>query len=188
MSQAALKRFMDIVISSSALLLLSPVILVAALAIWAEDRGHPIFRQIRVGRGGHPYELFKLRSMPINTGHVPSTEASRLRITRVGRIVRRTNIDELPQLFNILRGDMSVVGPRPALASQTHLLDLRRQSGADDCKPGLTGLAAIKAYDGMPEDEKARWDGEYASTRSFGLDCRIILRTFLYLLRRPPVY
>lgn len=182
------KRAIDIVLSGAALMVSLPVMLLAGAAIWLEDRGSPIFRQMRVGQGGAPYRLFKLRSMPVNTRHVPSTQAQRLKTTRVGAFIRRTNIDELPQFFNIFCGDMSVVGPRPALASQTALLDMRRDNGALDCKPGLTGLAQVNAYDGMPEREKADWDGRYAADVTFFGDCRIIFRTFFYLLRRPPVY
>jgi len=162
--------------------------LLVALAIWLEDNGPPLFTQVRVGRSGGNYRLFKLRSMSVNSGDLPSTQAHGLRTTKVGRIIRRTNIDELPQLFNILRGDMSVVGPRPALPSQVDLLEMRRQNGAYDCKPGLTGLAQVNSYDGMPEREKADWDGQYAADVSFFGDCRIILRTVFYLFRRPPVY
>ncbi len=165
-----------------------PLMLLAGLAIWLEDKGPPLFTQTRVGKGGSSYRLFKLRSMPVNSGDVPSMHAHRLRNTGVGWIIRRTNIDELPQLFNILRGDMSVVGPRPALTSQVELLEMRRQNRSYDCKPGLTGLAQVNSYDGMPEREKADWDGQYAADVSFHADCRIILRTVFYLFRRPPVY
>lgn len=188
MYRTTFKRVVDIVLSAGALVAGLPVMIVAGLAIWLEDRGPALFRQTRVGKGGSAYLLFKLRSMPVNSGDLPSTQAGQLRTTRVGRIIRRTNVDELPQLFNILRGDMSVVGPRPALASQTELIVLRRTSGAFDCKPGLTGLAQVNSYDGMPETEKAEWDGRYAAGISFVNDCRIILRTVAYLGRRPPVY
>jgi O-antigen biosynthesis protein WbqP len=126
--------------------------------------------------------------MAVGTGDIPSARAGVLRITRVGRVIRRTNIDELPQLVNILRGDMSLVGPRPALPSQAELLALRGANGAAACRPGLTGLAQIRSYDGMPEPEKARWDGQYAATISLRRDLAIVLGTFRYLARRPPVY
>ena len=186
--KSALKRAIDIALSGAAMAVCLPLILLAGLASWLEDGGPPLFTQTRVGKGGSSYRLFKLRSMPVSSGDVPSTQADRLRTTRVGRIIRRTNIDELPQLFNILRGDMSVVGPRPALASQIELLEMRRQNRSDDCKPGLTGLAQVNSYNGMPEREKADWDGQYAADVSLHVDCRIILRTVLYLFRRPPVY
>src|ERR1043166_9064746 len=120
------KRVFDIALSAAALIALSPVMLLTALAIKLEDRGPALFSQQRSGRGGRPFRVLKFRSMPVNTGDLPSTQARNVRVTRVGRIIRRTNLDELPQLINILRGDMSIVGPRPALASQTALLDMRR--------------------------------------------------------------
>ena len=175
-------------LAGAVLVLGLPLMLFAGLAIWIEDQGPPLFRQMRVGKGGAAYQLLKLRSMPMNSGDVPSVHAHGLRHTRVGRIIRRMNIDELPQLFNILRGDMSVVGPRPALASQVELLRMRRENRSYDCKPGLTGLAQVNSYDGMPEREKANWDAQYAADVSFFGDFRIILRTVLYLFRRPPVY
>jgi O-antigen biosynthesis protein WbqP len=158
------------------------------LLIRLEDGNRAIFRQRRVGRDGQEFTLMKFRSMPMNTSHVPSAQAASLRITRVGKVIRRLNIDELPQLFNIFRGDMSVVGPRPALASQTQLVDLRQQLGALSVRPGLTGLAQVNSYDGMPESEKAGFDGKYASRVTLWGDLRIILRTFTYLMHRPPVY
>jgi lipopolysaccharide/colanic/teichoic acid biosynthesis glycosyltransferase len=186
--QRYFKRPFDIAASSAALLLLFPILALTALAIRLEDGGRVIFRQRRVGRGGRIFTLLKFRSMPENVGDVPSAVAGRLEITRVGRFIRRTNLDELPQLVNILRGDMSVVGPRPALPSQQRLVDLRTATGAVACAPGLTGLAQIRAYTGMSEDEKAACDAEYASDITLWRDALIIARTVSYLFRPPPVY
>jgi O-antigen biosynthesis protein WbqP len=105
----------------------------------------------------------------------------------VGKVIRRTSVDELPQLLNIFRGDMSVVGPRPPLPSQTALLETRAALGAMWCKPGLTGWAQVNGRDGMSEPEKGRLDAQYAEQVSFVTDLRIIRRTFSYLLKRPPV-
>ena len=183
-----LKRILDIVLASLALILLSPVMLVVALWIYLEDRGAIFFTQQRIGRGGRTFSFLKFRSMPTSTANVPSPKAKELPVTGIGKIIRRTSIDELPQLFNILMGDMSLVGPRPAIPTQEKLLVLRRKVGADEIAPGLTGLAQVNAYDGMPENEKARWDGEYAATMSFLTDVKIVLRTFAYLTKKPPVY
>jgi O-antigen biosynthesis protein WbqP len=183
-----MKRTFDIALAAAALFCLSPLLAITALAVRLEDGGPALFRQQRIGLGGRLFRLVKFRSMPVSTRDVPSTEARSLTVTRVGRLIRRTNIDELPQLFNILKGDMSIVGPRPALQSQTRLTELRRLNGALGCRPGLTGLAQVNSYDGMPEDEKARFDGDYAARVSFGRDISIILRTFVYLTRRPPTY
>lgn len=182
------KRSLDAVVSAAALLVLTPLLLLIGIAIKLEDGGKAIFRQRRIGRNGAPFVLFKFRSMPENVGDLPSDAATTLRITRVGRVLRRSNLDELPQLFNILRGDMSLVGPRPALISQDELIRLRSESGADQVRPGLTGLAQVTSYDGMPVAEKARRDAQYMNDISFGTDLSLIWRTLGYLRRPPPVY
>lgn len=188
MYEVIFKRGMDLLVSGSALILLSPLMLLAALLIRLHDGGPALFRQQRVGKDGQPFEILKFRSMPVNTANVPSAHARTLTITPVGKVLRRTNIDELPQLICIFRGDMSLVGPRPSLAAQTELNALRRENGAIRCKPGLTGLAQVNGYDGMPETEKARWDGVYARRITFFGDLAVIFKTFAYLLKRPPVY
>lgn len=188
MYRSVLKRILDIVLALLALVLLSPVMLVVAIWIYLEDRGPIFFTQQRLGRGGRTFNFLKFRSMPVNTASVPSAKAKKLTVTGIGKIIRRTNVDELPQLINILKGDMSIVGPRPAIPSQEKLLALRHKVGADELAPGLTGLAQVNAYDGMPENEKARWDGEYAANMSFFTDVKIVLRTFAYLTKKPPVY
>lgn len=182
------KRSLDAVVSAAALLVLTPLLLLIGIAIKLEDGGKAIFRQRRIGRNGAPFVLFKFRSMPENVGDLPSDAATTLRITRVGRVLRRSNLDELPQLFNILRGDMSLVGPRPALISQDELIRLRSESGADHVRPGLTGLAQVTSYDGMPVAEKARLDAQYVNDISFGTDLSLIWRTLGYVRRPPPVY
>ncbi len=182
------KRLIDLVVAGGALIILSPLMLATALGIWLDDGAPILFRQNRVGRGGRLFRICKFRSLPLNTGDMHSTQAAAVAPTRVGKVIRRTNIDELPQLINILKGEMSLVGPRPALPTQRNLLVLRARHGAADCKPGLTGLAQVNSYDGMPEPEKARWDSAYASHVALSQDMKIILKTFSYLTKRPPVY
>lgn len=182
------KRVFDVLASSAALVCLSPLMLLIAAAIRLGDRGPALFRQKRLGPGGHPFTLLKFRSMPVCTADLPSNQANGVQITPVGHLIRRTNLDELPQLVNILRGEMSVVGPRPALPSQSELTESRIFNGAVACRPGLTGLAQINSYDGMPPAQKAFWDGRYAARITFASDLRIILLTFRYLLKPPPVY
>jgi len=182
------KRLLDIGIAGAAFVVLLPFMAMVALAILLED-GRPVFfRQQRPGQHGRLFTILKFRSMPVNTGNVPSARAKMVPITHVGAIIRRTNIDEIPQLFNVFRGDMSIVGPRAALASQKELCALRERRGVHRYKPGLTGLAQINSYDGMPSVEKVAWDAQYCSHVSFLSDVRIILRTFPYLLKPPPVY
>lgn len=179
---------MDILLAASALVVLLPLLLVVAVVIKAQDGGKVIFRQKRIGRRQVPFELLKFRSMRENVGELPSDSAGGLPVTRFGHFLRRTNIDELPQLVNILRGEMSIVGPRPALRSQVELIAARAANGAFEARPGLTGLAQVSAYDRMPVAEKAAFDCEYSRDVRFLKDVHVILRTFGYLRRPPPVY
>ena len=182
------KRLFDIACSTGLMLLTSPVMAVTAAAIWLEDRHSPLFRQTRVGQYERPFTVIKFRSMRVTTGDVHSANASTTWVTRVGRVMRRTSIDELPQLWCVLRGDMSLVGPRPALATQQELVRLRREKGAYTVKPGMTGLAQLRAYDNMPDEEKSDHDGEYAAHVTALADLRILVGTLGYLSRRPPTY
>ncbi len=182
------KRTLDIMFAIVTLILLSPIFTLVWLVIRLEDGGPAIYVSSRVGRFGNLFSCFKFRSMPLNTENVPSSKGGALRITRVGRILRRTNIDELPQLINILIGDMSIVGPRPPLPIQNKLILFRRASGSLECRPGLTGLAQINSFDGMSIEQKAEFDASYAKAISLRNDVKIILKTFLYLLKPPPVY
>jgi O-antigen biosynthesis protein WbqP len=186
--ESVFKRLFDVSISLFALSLLSPVMLLTALAIRLEDGRPVLFRQVRVGREGSSFRICKFRSMPVATPSVPSAAAVKLRVTRVGAFIRRTNIDELPQLFNVLRGDMSIVGPRPGLAVQEDLMAMRRARGVDRLRPGLTGLAQVNSFDGMSDAQKVEWEALYAGRVTFAHDLIIVLRTFVYLLRPPPVY
>lgn len=183
-----IKPTVDISIAAFALVLLCPIMLLAAAAILIED-GQPIlFVHERTGRGGKGFQIFKFRSMGKDSAIVESARATTLRVTYVGAIIRRLNIDELPQLFNVLRQEMSIVGPRPGLPTQTDLHDLRQANGAIDLLPGVTGLAQIRSYDGMTTKAKAALDGDYAKSVSLLADIKIILSTFLYVLKRPPTY
>lgn len=182
------KRAADLIVSMLAIIMLSPIMLITAVLIRLFDSGSVIFRQVRVGRNGQLFTLFKFRSLPIGTQSLPSDQVGKIKVSWLGRIIRRTNIDELPQLFNILRGDMSVVGPRPAIVQQEKLTSLRRQSGALSCRPGLTGLAQIRSFDGMTIEQKADFDAEYARHVTLLRDFSIILKTFVYLVKRPPLY
>lgn len=182
------KRLLDIVLSAGSLAVLSPVMGLAALSNLVEDGRPVLFVHVRVGQEQRPFSVLKFRSMRKDAASVPSARADDSVITRSGRVLRRTNIDELPQLVNILRGDMSIVGPRPALASQTELIAKRQGSGAYGLRPGLTGLAQVNSYDGMSDDVKAKYDVEYANSVTLRRDLAIVLRTFAYLLKPPPKY
>lgn len=182
------KRLLDIVLSAGSLAALSPVMAVAALAILIEDGRPVLFVHERVGHNQTTFRLLKFRSMRKDAANVPSALADDSIITRSGRVLRRTNLDELPQLVNILRGDMSIVGPRPGVGSQTELMALRQEGGAYSVRPGLTGLAQVNSYDGMSDDVKAKYDIEYVNSVTLWRDLAIVLRTFSYLLKPPPKY
>lgn len=183
-----LKRLGDILFAICAIVALSPVIVLTAIAIYLKDGSPTIFRQKRVGLKGEEFTIFKFRSMPNGTSNVSSRDAKKLKVTKVGQFIRRTNLDELPQLFNILCGSMSLIGPRPALASQTELVQARTQAGVYEIRPGLTGLAQVNSYENMPEEEKVKWDAKYENELSFPTDVSIVLKTFAYLLKPPPSY
>lgn len=185
---AAFKRLADMLLASAGLLVLAPVMAAIAIAIKVSDPGPVIFRQMRTGAGGKAFAFYKFRSMPEATGDIPSDRLGEIRISPVGRFIRRTNLDELPQLWNVVKGEMSLIGPRPSLPSQTELIDLRRRNGALACRPGLTGWAQVHAYDGMSVARKAEFDGEYARRMSLGVDVLIAVKTCGYFLRPPPKY
>lgn len=188
MYQSFFKRFIDVFFALFLLIGLSPVGITVAFIIYFQDRGPAIFIQKRIGINGDEFLFFKFRSMLLNTPNVESHETFKLQITPFGHFIRRTNLDELPQLFNVLKGDMSFVGPRPPIPSQTDLIEFRRINGSLKLKPGLTGWAQVNSYDGMPVSQKAGFDGEYASKISFGFDLLIFFKTFFYLMKKPPVY
>jgi O-antigen biosynthesis protein WbqP len=182
------KRFLDVIGAITVLILLSPIFVVTAIIIFIQDFGPFIFKQDRVGKNGELFKFYKFRSMPINTPNVQSSETTKLKVTPFGKFIRRSNIDELPQLINIIKGDMSIIGPRPPIPAQVNLVKMRAENGALNCRPGLTGLAQVNSYDFMPEEEKAKWDGIYASGISFQNDVAIVMKTFLYLTKKPPTY
>lgn len=182
------KRIIDVSCSSLAILVLSPVFVIVPVIIFLQDFGPPIFKQQRVGECSRIFMFYKFRSMPVKSPNVQSLEVSKLKITPFGKFLRRFNIDELPQLINILKGDMSIVGPRPPIPSQVDLISLREENGSIKCKPGLTGWAQVNAYDYMPVEEKAKLDKYYSDNISLSLDVKIILKTFKYLTKKPPTY
>ncbi len=182
------KRTIDIILSLIALIFFSPTFLLIIICIFLFDRGPIFFIQKRIGRRNKIFNLIKFRSMPIGTKNITSDKLSETNITKMGVILRRTNFDELPQLINILKGEMSIVGPRPCLLSQKELINLRIENKSINCKPGLTGLAQINSYDFMSIKDKAFYDYKYANKVSLLLDISIILKTVIYLFSPPPKY
>jgi lipopolysaccharide/colanic/teichoic acid biosynthesis glycosyltransferase len=181
-----MKRFIDILIASVTLILLSPVLLAVAAAVRLYDGGPVFFRQVRVGQGGREFGMLKFRSMVVDAALCGgfATADGDPRITRIGRFIRRTSLDELPQLLNVLVGDMSVVGPRPDVPLQRSLYEASEWSRRHAVRPGITGLAqATLRSDATPEQRKAM-DLEYAGQASVLLDMKIILLTFRQVFGR----
>lgn len=180
------KRVLDFVLSLGACVILSPVLLVLCIAIKIDSRGPVLFKQKRVGIHKTCFPIYKFRTMRIDT---PKDMPTHLLtnpdqyITKAGHFLRRSSLDELPQLFNILKGDMSFVGPRPALWNQDDLVAEREKYGANDVMPGLTGWAQINGRDELEIPVKAKLDGEYVKRMSFGFDVKCFLGTFSSVLR-----
>ncbi|MBR5306704.1 MAG: sugar transferase [Oscillospiraceae bacterium] len=175
-----IKRFIDIVLSLGAIVFLSPVLLVLAVLIKLDSKGPVLFRQKRVGKGKTHFEILKFRTMYADVPkdvptHLLADPASK--ITKIGRFLRKSSLDELPQIFNILKGEMSIIGPRPALWNQFDLIEERDKYGANDVRPGLTGLAQVMGRDELPIDIKAKYDGDYVKNISFSNDVKIFFRT-----------
>jgi len=178
-------RAIDVVVAGVGLALASPILGLAALATKLESGGPILYRQTRVGRNGEDFEVLKLRSMVVGAeklGAGYAVDQGDTRITRVGRILRRTSIDELPQLWNILRGDMSVIGPRPTLRYQVEQYD-ERQWRRLEIRPGLTGWAQVQGRASLPWAERIDLDVWYVDHRSPRVDLEILLRTPLALFR-----
>lgn len=183
------KRWIDLALAISGLLLLSPVLLVSMIAVRLGDGGPALYWSTRIGRHGRPFEMPKIRTMRTGTPAVATDQLPdpRSRLTAVGPFLRKASIDELPQLWSILIGDMSFVGPRPALFNQANLIELRRQGGVDQLLPGLTGWAQVNGRDDLGDAEKVRFDIEYLERASLPFDCRILLLTALRVVRRDGV-
>ena len=184
------KRLIDIILSGCGIIVLAPVYLIIALAIKLDDPGPVFFRQKRVGIHKTHFNILKFRTMKMNTPKDTPThllENPEQYITKVGRILRKTSLDELPQIIQIFTGDMSIIGPRPALWNQFDLIEERDKYGANDVRPGLTGWAQINGRDELPIDVKAKLDGEYVQKMSFPFDCKCFFGTIVSVLKHDGV-
>ena len=189
MYEKFIKRALDIVISLTALILLSPLLLLIALLIKLESKGPALFKQKRFGKNREFFEILKFRSMRTDAPKdVPTNDLKGAQsfITPLGAVLRKTSLDELPQLWNILKGDMSLIGPRPALWKQDDLMELRDKYGASMVRPGLSGWAQVNGRDYLSRDldKKARRDGEYANNISFAFDLKWFLLTIVKVFNR----
>lgn len=174
------KRMMDIILALAALFTITIPMLIVSLIVYIDDPGNVIFSQYRVGMGGHRFKLYKLRTMRRDTPKYMSTsevDDPNRYITHVGHILRRLSIDELPQLINVLKGDMSIVGPRPLISDEYEIHDLRMKFGVYQIRPGLTGLAQIHGRDTVTPADKVRWDVQYLEKFGFCTDVKIVLST-----------
>ncbi|HEL2312525.1 TPA: sugar transferase [Streptococcus suis] len=176
------KRILAIIISGSAIVILSPILLLIALAIKLDSRGPVLFKQKRVGKNKKHFMIYKFRSMYVDA---PSDMPTHLlkdptaMITKVGAFLRKTSLDELPQLFNIFKGEMAIVGPRPALWNQYDLIEERDKYRVNDIRPGLTGWAQINGRDELEIDEKSKLDGYYVENMGLLLDIKCFFGTFI---------
>ena len=183
---AVIKRGIDIILSALGLIILSPVFLILILAIKLDSKGPVLFRQKRVGIHKSHLNILKFRTMRIDTPKDMPTHLLKnpeQYITKVGKFLRKTSLDELPQILNILKGDMSIVGPRPALWNQYDLIAERDKYKANDIRPGLTGWAQINGRDELEIPVKAALDGEYVRRMGFLMDVRCFFGTFISVLR-----
>lgn len=186
MKYQAFKRFLDLVLSLLAFCVLSPLLAAVSLAVKLDSKGPVVFRQKRIGKDKTHFEMLKFRTMRTDTPKDMPTHLLKnpdAFITKVGSFLRKTSLDELLQLINIIKGEMSIVGPRPALWNQFDLIAERDKYGANAVRPGLTGWAQVNGRDELEIPEKARLDGEYVKNMSLLLDIRCILKTVLGVLR-----
>lgn len=185
-----IKRIIDIFLSIIGIIILSPIFIFFIILIYIDDPGPVIFSQKRIGKNKKYFNLHKFRSMKLNTPHdVPTHMLNNTNnyITKIGRFIRKNSIDELPQLFDILIGNMSIVGPRPALWNQDLLIAERDKYNANDIKPGLTGLAQISGRDTLSIEDKAKLDGEYVNKISFLFDIYCIIKTVINVIKHKDI-
>ena len=190
MYQRYFKRLLDFVLSLAACIVLAPVMLIIAVWIKLDSPGPVFFRQRRVGAHKTHFNILKFRTMRGDTPHDVPTHLLKNAdsyITKSGAFLRKTSLDELPQIYNILLGQMAIIGPRPALYNQYDLIEARDKVHANDVRPGLTGLAQVNGRDELPIDAKARYDGEYAANITFLGDMKIFFGTFGYVFHRKGV-
>lgn len=181
------KRCFDFLISLTALLVLSPLLLLLTLLVAVKMKGNPFFTQLRPGKDGKLFRLVKFRSMTNRRDEHGNLLPDRQRLTRFGRALRASSLDELPELFNILKGDMALVGPRPLLAEYLPRYN-RVQARRHEVRPGFTGLAQIHGRNAISWEEKFEWDVRYVDQLSLGLDCRILLKTVAIVLKREGIH
>lgn len=179
-----MKRFLDVFLSLAAIIVLSPLLLIISIIILIDNGTPVIFTQDRVGKDDKLFKIKKFRTMRTDAPNVATAELeqSDKYITRSGKLLRRTSLDELPQLLNVLKGDMSFVGPRPLIPEESHIREIRREYGIYSVRPGLTGWAQVNGRDCLSDEEKAEFDREYIEKESLWFDTKIFFRTIWVVL------
>lgn len=189
--EITIKRGLDWIFSTLLIIILSP--LLGGIAVWIkldDPDGKILFRQTRVGQNGSLFTIYKFRSMKTGTPNIPTAEFVNPEsfITRSGRFLRKSSLDELPQLFNVWKGEMSFVGPRPLIPDDKYVLQLRHQSGVESVLPGITGLAQVNGRDEISNDAKAYFDAKYVQNLNLKFDTKIILKTVVNVIRSKGVH
>lgn len=179
-----MKRFFDVVCSLLAIVLLSPIMFIISIIILIDDGKPVLFKQDRVGLGNELFKIKKFRTMKNGTRNTATAELNESDscITKSGKFLRKTSLDELPQLFNVLGGTMSFVGPRPLIPEEDHIRKLREKNNIYSVRPGVTGWAQINGRDSLSDEEKTKFDAEYIKKKSFLFDIKILLKTVLVVL------
>lgn len=187
-----IKRILDIIFSLIALIVFAIPMLIIAILIKGDSKNEPVlFKQTRIGKDDTPFKIYKFRTMSTNAPHHMATESfvnPEKYITKVGKHLRKLSLDELPQLFNVLKGNMSIIGPRPLIPEEKKVLAMRDEYGASSILPGITGLAQIHGRDEITDENKASYDGKYALNVSFFLDVAIVCKTFFDVIRSKGIH
>lgn len=184
-----MKRIMDLIFSVILFIVLVPIFIIISIIIKIDSKGPIIFNQRRIGKNGVEFLIYKFRTMKVDTPNIATDKFSSAQnyITRTGSFLRKTSLDEIPQLINIIRGDMSFVGPRPALYNQYELIKMREEKGINICMPGITGYAQINGRDMVADNEKVKFDEYYAKNQTVYLDIKIVFSTFIKVLLKKDI-
>ncbi|MGX7062397.1 sugar transferase [Leuconostoc mesenteroides] len=185
-----LKRFFDLLLAFFLFLILLLPLLIIALIVKLTSKGPILFIQERYGRNSRPFKLYKFRSMTDSAPQIANSKFTDIQnyITPFGMFIRKTSLDELPQLWNIIKGDMSFIGPRPLAKTDERVLSLRKQNGADQVLPGISGLAQVNGRNNLSDEDKASYDAKYTEYLSFRIDMLLTFKTFVSVLKRDGVF
>jgi O-antigen biosynthesis protein WbqP len=187
--EETMKRIFDFIFAIALLVLISPLFLIISIVIKLDSKGPILFKQRRIGKERKEFQIYKFRTMKIDTPNLATDKLTNpdQYITSSGKILRKTSLDEIPQLFNIIKGEMSFVGPRPALYNQYELIDMRDARGINSCIPGITGYAQVNGRDMISDEEKVKLDEYYMQNCSLLLDIKIIFKTFINVVLKKDI-